>query len=100
MFFENEEHRVTKMISLENLIIAIENLETKGIISFEEFKQLPYKDIQSRFFAMPQPKTIHKAIIKITDKRNGKTGPSKYVTVKEYSVNGIPTKVEERVEYF
>ena len=50
-----------KMLSLVKLIEAIEELDKKGIISFEEFNKLHYSEIQKRFFTLPNPVQVEKA---------------------------------------
>jgi hypothetical protein len=82
-FSFDEDNRNTKMLSSENLILEIEKLEVEGIISFEDFKALPFSDIQQKYFAMPNYTMMQKAIIKISDKRNGKTDLSFFSTTKQ-----------------
>jgi hypothetical protein len=97
---DDEKYLVTKMISFETLVSAIEELEEKGVISLEEFKNLPYPEIKRRFFRMPASTTIQKAIIKITDKRNGHKEFSTQDTVTEYWENGELKKIVVRTSIF
>lgn len=94
------EKRNTKMLSLESLIVEIEQLENDGIIQFEEFKQLKFNAIKERFFAMPQFTQMKKAIIKIEDKRNNKEGPSKLTEVTEIYEGGKLARVKTKTTYF
>lgn len=61
----NKEHLNTKFLSYEKLINAIEELETKGIISFDEFKKLSHLDRKQKYFAVPNYTMMEKAIIKL-----------------------------------
>jgi hypothetical protein len=88
------------MISFDDLVIAIEELEAKKIISFDEFKVLPFHEIHKRFFAMPHPTTMRKAIAKIQDKRDGKEGLSEVSSTTEHYVNGELKKVVTRTHRF
>jgi|ERR1051326_5384057 hypothetical protein len=98
-YIESFPHLNNKMISLDNLVSAIEELEAKSIISFDEFKELSHGEIQKKYFLMPQYKTIVKAIQKIQDKRDGKTGLSTFETTITTIKNG-KTKIKTIIEYY
>ena len=95
-----DKNRNTKMLSLDNLIIAIEELEQNGTISFDQFKNLPYHKIKRCFFAMPHPTQIQKAIIKISDLRAGLNGLSSHTTIIEEYKDGELIKIREKTSYF
>lgn len=97
-FNQHPPHQYRKMLSLENLILAIEDLEAKGIISFDEFKELTYKEIRDNYFLMPNSTSLSKAIIKIEDKRSGRTGSSTLTVFKEKYINNKLVK-EESITY-
>jgi hypothetical protein len=90
----------TEMMSYDKLIAAIEQLETDGVISFNEFKELPLFVIRKHFFQMTNSTMMRKAIIKLEDKRQGKTGPSEYTTVTIIETPGKPTKTIIKTEKF
>lgn len=94
---EREEHRINKPLSLENLISAIEDLEHNNIISFDDFKKLSFLEIKKKYFSMSNPTMIDRAIIKITDQRNGKEGPSTHTVVTETIKNGKLIKTSIRI---
>ena len=97
---EREEHRINKPLSLENLIAAIEELESKNIISFENFKALTFLEIKRKYFSMSNPTMIERAIIKITDHRSGKSGPSVDIVITETIKDGRVVKTSTRTTYF
>lgn len=80
---EREEYRINKPLSLENLITAIEDLVSEGIISFENFKGLTFLEIKKKYFLMSNPTMIERAIIKIADYRSGKNGPLEDIVIKK-----------------
>ncbi len=88
------------MFSYEKLVAAIEGLETNGIISFEEFKKLPYYEIKKQYFSVPNPTMMDKTIIMIADKRSGKNGPSEYTRGTQYIEDGKVVKIVKRTDYF
>lgn len=99
-FYDNYPHLDNSMMNYDTLIGAIEKLEADKIISFEEFKQLPIYEIRKQFFSKPHPTMLRKAIIKIEDKRAGKTGPSEYTTVTEYIEEGKVVKRVVNTQHF
>lgn len=91
----------SRMLSYEKLLVAIEQLEIDGIISFDEFKIMPFHEIRKQYFSVPNPTMMDKAIIMITDKRNGKGGPSEHKTITEfYDENGNVKKTITKTQYF
>ena len=97
---EREEYRINKPLSLENLITAIEDLETEGIISFENFKGLTFLESKKKYFSMSNPTMIERAIIKIADYRSGKNGPSEDIVIKKTIKDGKLVKTSTRITYF
>src|SRR5688572_25823628 len=93
-------HLNKKMISIENLISAIEDLDSNGIISFEEFKELKYTEIKKQYFLMPNSTQVTKAIIKIEDKRAGKKGFSEYTEIIGHYMNGQIVSEKTITTYF
>lgn len=88
------------MFSYDKLVVAIEGLEANNIISFEEFKKLPYYEIQKHYFSTPNPTMIEKAKIMIENKRTGKVGPSEYTSATIIREEGKPTKIIKRIHRF
>lgn len=93
-------HLVNGVFSYDKLIAAIEKLESDGVISFEEFKKLPYYEIKRQYFSMPQPTMIEKAKIMVEDKRSGKEGPSEYISSTITIEEGKPDKIIKRIHRF
>ena len=69
---KNKHHMNAKILSFEKLIKAIEDLDEKGIISFENFKALHFSKINSKFFSLVAPEKVDIAILTIDYKRNEK----------------------------
>ncbi|MCZ8285793.1 MAG: hypothetical protein O9353_10100 [Bacteroidia bacterium] len=88
------------MMSYEKLVAAIEKLETDGIISLDEFEQLPFIQKRKQYFSVPNPTMMEKAIIIIRNKRNGHEGPSKRTTITEIYEEGKPVKRIIKTERF
>ncbi len=100
-YFEDKTpHRNCRPMSFEKLVAAILKLEEDKIISFEEFKSLSYKKIQEEYFGMTTETQMTKAMIKIQDLKEGKTGQSS-LTIKEtiISSNG-KIKIKETKHFF
>jgi hypothetical protein len=92
MFFDEEEHRNTKMLNFENLIAAIEKLDADGIISFENFKALSFSEIRKKYFVMPNHGLMLKAITRLSDMREGKEVSSVVTSVtKKFDAEGNET---------
>jgi len=100
VFFDYEPeypHLNNKMISYDKLIAGIEQLEKNNIISFDEFEKLPFLEIRKRYFSIPNPTMIEKAKILIRDKRDGKKGPSEFITITDtYKEGEIVKRVIKR----
>lgn len=99
-FINQPPHLANGVFSYEKLVAAIENLESDGIISFEEFRKLPYYEIKKQYFSMPNPTMMDKAIIIIEDKRSGKEGPSEYITTTQTIKDGKVVKSVTRIQRF
>lgn len=93
-------HLANGTFSYEKLVAAIEKLETENIISFEEFKKMPYHEIKRQYFSMPNPTMMERAIILIEDKRKGKEGPSEHTTVTKTFKDGTLFKTVTKTKYF
>lgn len=94
------EHRVSRPMKLADLINAIKSLESNGIIAFEDFKELPYNEIKNKFFGMIHPTQMKKAIIKIHDEKEGRTGMSSLTRVTKHYKNGEWKKTEGKTDFF
>ena len=99
LFVDRYPYRNSKPMSLERLVECILDLEKNGVIAFDEFKELKYKVIQQEYFGMVTETQMRKAIIKIQDSREGKTGLSSFTTVTETYRNG-KVKVEQKTDFF
>lgn len=95
-----ENNRNTKMLTLEALVEAIEQLENDGVLTFENFKKLNYQEIKEHYFAMPARLQLKKAIIKIEDKRNNVKGLSELTEITDEYIDGILKRTKVRTYYF
>lgn len=91
--------RINRMISLESLVKEIIKLEKEGVILFDDFENLDYKEIQDKYFLMPNPTQVAKAKIKVRDIKNGHEGLSSFTTRTLTNRNGSPS-IETKTEYF
>ena len=97
MQVENHQIRFPKPLKFQDLIDTIEYLDYNGIISFEKFKQLSYKEYKT-IFPMVHPTLIAKAIIKLTDIKNVKTAPTEYITIKTIEESGKSIRTIQTTE--
>ena len=93
-------HRNSRTMSLDKLIDAILKLEKDGIISFEEFKKLGYQKIQKEYFGMISETQMFKAITKIGDLKEGKTGQSSITKITEIRDKDGKLTIKKQTSFF